>query len=173
LLKLIAPGRSEFSPSKFRDETSPEDFPPMPEEYYFNADLDRETGLHREIWKAASSVNWQTIIEQRRENYLRLSEALQRLRGVTCLYERLPQGTCPLAFPILVKNRDASVRSLQQRGIDAYPWWGGFHKMDLGWREFPEACFLKKSILTLPIHQGLDAAHIDYIAGHALQVFSD
>ena len=54
------------------------------------------------------------------------------------------------------------VAELNMRGIAAIAWWAGYHRA-LCWEEFTEARFLKDRVIVLPIHQGLDQLHIQYI----------
>jgi hypothetical protein len=44
----------------------------------------------------------------------------------------------------------------------AVEWWAGYHR-SFNWDEFPEACYLKDHLLTLPIHQDLGVTQMKYI----------
>jgi dTDP-4-amino-4,6-dideoxygalactose transaminase len=85
------------------------------------------------------------------------------------LYADLPEGVCPLSFPVIISNRDELILKLRQLSIDAVAWWKGYHK-GLKWDEFPEARFLKDNVLTLPVHQDLSDEDINYIGKNFLQV---
>jgi dTDP-4-amino-4,6-dideoxygalactose transaminase len=104
-----------------------------------------------------------TIVETRRKNYQALSQALRFVPELEFLFAELPEGVCPIGFPILVDNRRKLVSELNARGIAAIPWWAGYH-CRLRWDEFPEARFLKNHLLMLPIHQQMTIRHIDYVA---------
>jgi dTDP-4-amino-4,6-dideoxygalactose transaminase len=103
------------------------------------------------------------IIFKRRRNYKTLGSLLKNYPGITPLYDELPDQVCPLCYPLLVEDRDAMAKKLSHQSIDARGWWRGFHKM-LPWPEFPEACYLKKHLLALPVHQDLTEPAIEYMA---------
>jgi dTDP-4-amino-4,6-dideoxygalactose transaminase len=72
---------------------------------------------------------------------------------------------CPLFFPVVVPNKHSAARQLRARGIDALEFWNdssepGGHEMG------PDAQFLRRHVLELPIHQDLTPKHIDHIARH-------
>ena len=146
-------------------------FPQMPDDYYFHPGTDADRALHPRLWTAASAHLWEETVRRRRSNYLRLAGALEGIAGVKPLYERLPGGVCPLSLPVLVSERDACVEALQSRGIAALPWWAGFHRSGIDWSQFPDACWLKRNLLTLPVHQGVDDQHLAYVAETAAHVF--
>lgn len=74
----------------------------------------------------------------------------------------LAPETCPLNMPVMVADRDRVVQTLQSKGIGATPWWAGFNR-NLDWSGQEEAMALKNKALSLPLHQYLGAAHLDYI----------
>lgn len=130
--------------------------PRMPDSYQFNPAVDANRSLHPRAEAVASSLEWEEIVRVRRSNYLSLAVELVGIGGCQMLYSHLPKGVCPLSLPLLVPNRDHCVEILQSRGISAYPWWAGFHLGTLDWSGFPDACWLKRNLLTVPIYQGLN-----------------
>ena len=101
-------------------------------------------------------------IRQRRvENYKRLAA---RLVGYAVpVFRSVPDGVCPLFFPVLVGDKHDTAERLRARGVDALEFWNdssepGGHEMG------PDAQFLRRHVLELPIHQDLTARHIDHIA---------
>ena len=76
---------------------------------------------------------------------------------VTC-----PAGACPLAFPFVVADRSYWRSQLERRGILIQGWPGYYPGFD--WAAYPQACYLKDRLLTLPVHQNLTFAHMEYIA---------
>jgi dTDP-4-amino-4,6-dideoxygalactose transaminase len=151
-----------------RDATG--ELPQMPDDYYFNPSMDADRGIHPQMFALAESVSWKEIVHRRRANYLQLAGALDGIPGLKLLYDRLPEGVCPLSLPLLAPNRDACVELLQARGIAALPWWAGFHRNGIMWDQFPDACWLKHNLLTLPVHQGMDEQHLAYVAKTVNQV---
>jgi dTDP-4-amino-4,6-dideoxygalactose transaminase len=101
------------------------------------------------------------IRRRRVQNYRRLAD---RLGGAAVpVFESLPDGVCPLFFPVFVQDKQATAERLRARGVDALEFWNdssepGGHEMG------PDARFLRHHVLELPIHQDLTARHIDYIA---------
>ena len=101
------------------------------------------------------------IRRRRVDNYRRLAE---RLGGYAVpVFRALPDGVCPLFFPVLVDDKHETAERLRARGVDALEFWNdssepGGHEMG------PDAQFLRRHVLELPIHQDLTARHIDHIA---------
>jgi perosamine synthetase len=161
--------------STFRDNSKTSDdqieYPGMPGNYYFNPDVDGDRAVHPQLWGLFNSLSCEEIVRRRRDNYLRLADALSRISSTKPLYKLLPAGVCPLSFPLLVANRDKCIKAFQARGIAAYPWWAGFHRSAIDWSQFPEACYLKRHVLTLPIHHALDDWHMEHVAETAVEFF--
>ena len=105
--------------------------------------------------------DYHDIRQRRVENYRRLSDLLNE--GVDRLFATLPDGVCPLFFPVIVEDKHAVAEWLRNRGVDALEFWNdssepGGHEMG------PDARFLRRHVLELPIHQDLTPRHIDHIA---------
>lgn len=61
------------------------------------------------------------IVRRRRRNFLLLAE---RLRGHLALFrDDLPEGVCPLFFPILVRDKEEAATALARRGIETVQFW--------------------------------------------------
>jgi dTDP-4-amino-4,6-dideoxygalactose transaminase len=101
-----------------------------------------------------NTFNVDDIIMRRRRNF-NLFQSLINNSGIEPLFRELPEGVCPLCFPIIVRNRDSLQIKLYERNIYADTWWDGYHKA-IDWDSYPDACYLKENILTLPIHEGLN-----------------
>lgn len=109
------------------------------------------------------------IVTKRRENYNLMLSLFQLNNSIEPLFKKLPPGVCPLHFPVLVKDRDEVAMKLCSKGINSRPWWRGYHRQ-LPWKDFPESCFLKNRLLTLPIHQELSPDGIAYIASNFMKL---
>jgi perosamine synthetase len=133
----------------------------MPKNYYFDSSNGSLSisGVSKRIAEVSSIEN---LISRRRHNYMKLHERVQKQKLVTPLFHDLPEGVCPLSFPIVVGNRRNWINAMRNMGVSVGPWWGGHHGR-LSWEEFPEAQRLKNEILALPIHQNLEDSQIDYI----------
>lgn len=100
------------------------------------------------------------IRRRRAANYRRLDAALDP--RVERVFPSLPDGACPLFFPIVVGDKHATATALQQRGVDALEFWN--ESMDGGGEMGPDARFLRAHVLELPIHQDLTPAQVSYVA---------
>ena len=110
--------------------------------------------------KVMSGLDYDDIRKRRRENFHLMR---QELRGVVKMVrEDLADGVCPLFFPILVKNKSAAAQALQQRGIGAVDFWNDRQDNPSIGRY---ARHLREHLLELPIHQGVEPAQVQYIAG--------
>ena len=101
------------------------------------------------------------IVKQRRSNYALLASLLKG--KVEIPFPELPAGVCPLFFPIITENKLALHAELVRRGIEAVYFWSRNHP-DVPVGKFPEVDYLRQHILEIPIHQGLQSKHIEYIA---------
>ncbi len=104
-----------------------------------------------------------SVKARRRANFEHLFDRLHDVAGIRPLLTILPDGACPVVFPIECDQRTALYRHLLECCIAAIPWWAGFHEA-IEWDAFPVARRLKESVVALPLHQGLGPEHMDYIA---------
>jgi dTDP-4-amino-4,6-dideoxygalactose transaminase len=100
-------------------------------------------------------------IRRRRIDNYRLLDA-QMATAVPRVFKTLPDGVCPLFFPIVVRDKAATAAALQQRGVDALEFWN--ESMESGDEMGPDAQFLRRHVLELPIHQDLTPRHIAHVA---------
>jgi dTDP-4-amino-4,6-dideoxygalactose transaminase len=109
-------------------------------------------------------IDFEDVRNRRIENYRRLAALLTG--EVTPLHPGLPDGVCPLLFPILVDDKPDTADILRTCGIDVLEFWNhgaegvAAHDAPIG----PNAQYLRRHVLGLPIHQDLSERHIDYIA---------
>jgi dTDP-4-amino-4,6-dideoxygalactose transaminase len=115
--------------------------------------------------KVMGGLDYQQIRSKRRENFLVLR---QKLEGrVKLLREDLPEGVCPLFFPILVRDKAAAARALQHQGIGAVEFWNDPQSNpSIG----PDAWYLRSHVLELPIHQDVTASQLEYIADQVVRL---
>ena len=138
--------------------------PDMPADYYFSAAYDdRRAAPFLSRCLAARAVP-RTIVERRRRNYLRLAAGIAGCPGIASVFDVLPDSVCPLNLPVRVSSRFQLLDLLQAAGVRGIPWWAGFHRAPLGWKDFPEASDLKNSIIALPVHQWLTDRDLDLIS---------
>jgi dTDP-4-amino-4,6-dideoxygalactose transaminase len=137
------------------------DFADMPASYYFDPKLHR-CAVSTLSLRLVRRVDPSFVISRRRENYVALHDGLREVRGIHPLYDTLPEGVCPLALPLLVRDRQMWCDGLAKRSVPAIPWWGGFHR-GLSWEGFEEAFMLKTHVLALPIHQDMTTGCVMHI----------
>jgi dTDP-4-amino-4,6-dideoxygalactose transaminase len=100
------------------------------------------------------------IRRRRIANYRLLDATLDA--SVERVFPSLPDGVCPLFFPIIVDDKAAAARALQQRGVDALEFWN--ESMESGSEMGPDARFLRRHVLELPIHQDLTSKQLAHVA---------
>lgn len=104
--------------------------------------------------------DYEAIQRRRRENFLRLRDQLPEHAAVR---NDLPPGVCPLFYPLLVNDKSGAARALAQQGVMATELWNEGDPSAAG-HEGPDAKFLRRHVLELPIHQDITRAHIDFMA---------
>lgn len=135
--------------------------PDMPASYYWDEGGARWS-VSRVTLGILAQIDPSDVVARRRRNCARLAAAIEGATGVKPLVARLPDGTCPVALPVVARERDRLVDELRRRGVAATSWWAGFHH-GLPWDDFPEACRLKNSVVALPVHQDLDDDAVDRV----------
>ena len=122
---------------------------------------DVDLAMSRLSRRLIATLDFADIRRRRVENYRRLAERLDP--DVIRMFPTVPEGACPLFFPIVVSDKHLAAEALRARGVDAVEFWNdscepGGHEMG------PDARFLRRHVLELPIHQDLTARHIDHVA---------
>jgi dTDP-4-amino-4,6-dideoxygalactose transaminase len=104
------------------------------------------------------------IVERRRENYRILLDGLSTSPGARPLFERLPDGCCPLAFPLRASEPKALVDQLRSHGVASLRFWPTAHPAipEMG---FPLETDLRRHLVSIPIHQGIGREDAQRIAG--------
>jgi dTDP-4-amino-4,6-dideoxygalactose transaminase len=126
----------------------------------FNLD-DVDLAMSRMSERLLARLDFADIRRRRVENYRRLSGLLDP--HVSQVFPHVPDGVCPLFFPIVVADKHRAAEALRARGVDALEFWNescepGGHEMG------PDARDLRAHVLELPIHQDLTDHHIDHVA---------
>ena len=104
--------------------------------------------------------DFQEIRARRARNYRRLLDHLDD--RVIPVFPWMPDGTCPLFFPIIVPDKHAAAVTLRRHGVDALEFWN--ESMDSGDEMGPDARFFRRHVLELPIHQDLTPDQVAYVA---------
>ena len=131
----------------------------------YDEQLDRR-GISGVTLRMLRAFDVSEIVQRRRRNFACYLGLLGEVGLVKPLFDELPEGVCPMCFPVVVDNREEVFRELSGRFvIDAGCWWPGYHT-GLAWEEYPDACFLKDNVLALPVHEQLDQEHVEFICAH-------
>ncbi len=141
----------------------PAEFPDMPSSYYFDPNL-TDARISPVTMRAAKSFNTQDAVTRRRSNFQTCLRLLEDVPQAKPLYPELPANICPLNMPVMVEGRNAIAQALASEGIAAVPWWAGYNR-HFDYSASPNARRLKDNVLALPLHQQLDAKHIELIVG--------
>ena len=165
LFKILSARRKA---SYIAESQTPETRPDILPDMYYNEKLNNKS-ISGIAGRMLGTFSAEFIIKKRRENFLHLGALLEHLREVKPLFTSLPEGVCPLHFPVIVKNRDEIKAQLFARAVDAASFWRGYHR-ELPWDDFPDACYLKAHILALPIHHKLGENDMTYIAKNLIDL---
>jgi dTDP-4-amino-4,6-dideoxygalactose transaminase len=87
------------------------------------AELDPVTaclGMSAAAQRIAQHADPDPIIAARRRRYQLLAAALEGIAGIEIPLPDLPDGTCPLFLPLLVRERDSLRAFLETRGIETF-----------------------------------------------------
>ncbi len=109
------------------------------------------------------------LIALRRRNYLVLLDQTEAV--CRPLFEKLPDGVCPLFFPLRVKRKVEMLRRLRSVGIEAVDFWSSHHPA-CDARVFPETMELRKSIIEIPCHQDISTETMSRMAALVRQAVS-
>lgn len=133
--------------------------------------------FHRDLakWKISKfsekimkNIDYENIKNKRRENFDYLLLNLPKSKDFSLVFDKLPIGVCPLFFPIIVENRKFFHKIFEDRGISTFQYWQHMHDA-VPWDKFPDAVYLKKHILGIPVHQDISINHLNKI----IEVFQD
>ncbi len=113
-------------------------------------------------------IDTDALKRRRRENYRYVEQALSDLKCLRPLFATLPEGTCPLKFPLVTPTDHSKAQEIMERHPLIYGWWPLFHP-SVPWDRFPESRWLKNNCYVIEIHQDLETRHLDYLIDEALK----
>jgi dTDP-4-amino-4,6-dideoxygalactose transaminase len=140
----------------------------MPASYYFDSAM-QDRGISALSRRVLERTDLSQVIRRRRHNFSLLSRLVEGEPGLTPLFKNLPDGVCPLSFPVLVPGARDLARRLRAASIPAIAWWAGYHRAEFNWQEFPEARQLKDNVLALPVHHQMDEGSVRFVAARFLE----
>jgi dTDP-4-amino-4,6-dideoxygalactose transaminase len=106
--------------------------------------------------------NTQEIKEKRRKNYQYVQNALCNLYRLKPLFNDLPEGTCPLKFPLLTPQYHPRAGEIMDKYLSIYRWWTHFHP-SVPWEDFSDSTWLKNHCFIVEIHQDMEKKHLDFL----------
>jgi dTDP-4-amino-4,6-dideoxygalactose transaminase len=118
---------------------------------------------------AVARVDGEAIRARRRRNYLALRDELAELTLEP--FRELPEGTCPLYFPVLAEDRGAAIAALLDHGVRALEVWPVPHPI-LDRTRFAELEPARRGLLALPVHQAMEDRHVEVVMRAAKAVFT-
>ncbi len=119
--------------------------------------------------RIVAGQDWPAILATRRRNYRQLLDQVGEVAPP--VFPDLPDGVCPLSYPLLVRDKPAVVDRLLARGVEAVNFW--FRPHPAGPPEpYPEVDALRRTVLELPCHQDLTPEAIDRVAQVARRVLT-
>ena len=110
------------------------------------------------------------MIAVRRRNYLVLLDQTEAV--CRPLFETLPDGVCPLFYPLRVKRKVELLHRLRSVGIEAIDFWNSPHPA-CDPRAFPETMELRRSVIEIPCHQDISAETLWRMAAIVRQAVSE
>ena len=101
------------------------------------------------------------ISRKRRSNYAYFLKHIQKIKGVKPVYPKLPKGTVPLNFPVIIqkKNRDNVYFALRALGIEVVSLYYCIIK-EISKKEFPTSYFISNHIMNFPLHEEITQKNI-------------
>ncbi len=106
-----------------------------------------------------SNLDLTSIIEKRRRNFILWKRLLQNSQFLP-LFHDIPEGVCPLGFPVKIDARDELIIKMMKKKIMLKVHWP--LPKDIS-NDFRDARDLSLRILTLPVYPELDEKDIVYI----------
>jgi dTDP-4-amino-4,6-dideoxygalactose transaminase len=143
MIRASAFGNSETTPSTAATGTNP-----FLKEW-------RNSGPPWLSLKMLCKTSVREVFDRRRRNYAALYEVTHGCLRIYPLTGALTEGACPLYFPVAVPEDPAGfLRACNRRGVMAHSLWRRAYSAFPA-AGFPDASWLRKHVVALPVHQGL------------------
>lgn len=110
--------------------------------------------------KIFNNTDHEAVFGQRRQNFEYLQSALSDVKLLRPIFNSLPEGVCPLFFPVICDKPQILMGKLSENGIGAICWWQSFNT-GISFDGYEIESFLKRQTLALPIHQDLKFRHLE------------
>jgi len=122
--------------------------------------------ISRTSWAIAQRTSAGRLVPARRAGYTAWAELLAGQKGLVPVFDELPEGVCPLGFPLLVAagKRDRIRDRLHRRGVAVRSYWDRLPGA-VDPERFPGATALSRRVLTLPVHERVTERQRRRVAG--------
>jgi len=116
-------------------------------------------------WAITQRIQAAPLVFARREKFMAWVEALGGRAGIRPFFAELPEGVCPLGFPVLAPEgrRDAIRDGLHRRGVAVRSFWDTLPAL-VNEAEFPQSVRISRRIMTLPVHEGVSRPIMNKVA---------
>jgi dTDP-4-amino-4,6-dideoxygalactose transaminase len=102
------------------------------------------------------------VRQVRRQNFDFWLHKISKRQGADIVFNDLPDGICPLYFPLILENAESFSREMFDKGISV-SLWPNLPKEILGNPNYPSANFLAQHMVVLPVHQSLNRSHLEKV----------
>jgi dTDP-4-amino-4,6-dideoxygalactose transaminase len=110
--------------------------------------------------KFLNSIDFTTIINRRRKNFIFLLSGISKVKGISSLYSSIEESICPLGFPIITVRRDALKEFLINNDIFCPIHWAPLNEVPM---RFTYAHYLSHNMLTIPCDQRYSPENMERI----------
>jgi perosamine synthetase len=113
-------------------------------------------------------LDLQSIFNRRRANYLYVHHALRETKLLRPLMGTLPEGACPLVFPLVAAEKGSKAQNVMVKHPFLFRTWSQGHPA-VDAQRFSESEWLRKQCHIICIHQDMKKRHLDYLIDQALK----
>jgi hypothetical protein len=125
-----------------------------------NAIPGREAGISALSVRIAENTDLAGVVDKRRENYAVWLSCLSQWRGVDFVVKGLPEGVSPLTCAVIAEDPSGFLDEMVNKGIPAFYWPTYLPEEVNNNPRYPNANYLARHLVTLPVHQGINSGHL-------------
>jgi len=133
----------------------------IPNTTEFNEEL-VNLGISQISRRLMSNFDFKDIINNRRRNFLFLLNEFKNHSLIKPIFHNLPDGICPLFFPVIINDRDMVYLKLLKKGVSTFIFGRRLHP-SLMKEKFLNSNYLAQHNLCLPIHSDITEKQLNYM----------
>lgn len=137
---------------------------------HYHPEKDNRKPMSTMAMRIMKASDQQMIVGRRRSNFEVMLNALKANSKIETVFTDLPDGVCPLNFPIVVDDRQSLREHFEKQDIALGRWWRFFHEA-CPWSEYPTALKLKNHLVSIPIHQDMNENILKQLAAKIVKFF--